>query len=92
MKIRFVVLALVALVGCTPTEKAVAKTSLDVANAVCTELPAQDEPEWVKLSCEAVGIADGGAHIFLARVKKPDAEALAARKPCPKLPAGTVAP
>jgi hypothetical protein len=72
--------------GCTATmAKQVAKVSLDVSNAVCDELAAdlQDEPSYVKFTCQAIGVADGLSHVFLAKVRKEDAGHFAARH-CPK--------
>lgn len=72
-------LAALAVLGCTPSQKQGAKTALDIAGAVCSELGTQDDPAFVQLICSAVDIVDGSKATFFARIKKEDAPAFARR-------------
>lgn len=74
-------LALLA-VGCTGAQKAVARDVLDIGSAVCAEVGPQTSSSYVDLVCSVIDVADGTSHVFLARVRRIDAQALAA-KSCP---------
>src|SRR5262249_48888852 len=70
-------------VGCTSTEKKVARTVLDIAQATCTELEGQTSTDYVDLTCTVIDEVSGVAKVFLARVRRIDAQQLA-NKSCPE--------
>jgi hypothetical protein len=73
----------VLCIECNPTQRQGVKTVLDLGDAACQQIEKGTDSEYVSMLCTAVDIADGAAHTFLARVKRPDAAVLAARK-CPE--------
>lgn len=67
--------------------KDAASLGLDVTDAVCDQLDEklQDEPDWMKFSCQAVDTATQLKHVFMAKVKRENAAEFAMRhkaNPC----------
>lgn len=85
----------IALSACTAEQGKVAtKTALDVSDAVCKELDAdlQDEPSWVKFTCEALSTADQVSHTFLVKARRADPGAVFSMKKCAAPSEGGVSP
>ena len=71
------------IVACTPGEKALVQTAVDVSNAVCQQLEQQDPNDpYIQFACTVTDVA-GKVTPFLAKVKREDAATFAARR-CPQ--------
>ncbi len=79
MKLGLVVI--LSMVGCSGSAKQDVKTGSDLVNLACDQLAIalQDEPSWVKFTCDVLDVGGTVIEQFLAKVPREKAVTFAAR-------------
>ena len=76
--LAFFVVAVPAVeIACSATPKQDVQTAVNIADAVCSQIPAQDDPAWVAFLCSSVNPVGNVVNTFTMKVPKGSLDAMA---------------